>query len=104
MGGWGGGDGFEKKGDFSMRCMYNAPKLMISEIQLHIVCVLIFFQDDCPRLPSAESLRQMYDIIQDHRNGVLSAPFTQLLMSYIIAHCTKCRDSGCKVPHMAVGW
>lgn len=64
----------------------------------------ISFQNDCPRQPAADCLKQMSGIIEAHRNGLLDPSLTEWLKSLIRAHCTGCRDPECRVPHLAVGW
>ena len=46
----------------------------------------------------------MSEMTKVHRDGKLDPKASDLLKQYIAAHCQRCCDPNCKIPHMAAGW
>ena len=56
------------------------------------------------KVPTQESLREMEGVISAHEKGELVVEATEKLKGYIAAHCQRCNDSKCRIPHLAAGW
>ena len=46
----------------------------------------------------------MLRLKEAHNRGLLDPDAAKQFKEYILAHCERCSDASCRVPHMEAGW